>query len=113
VPIANDITTFSRKSPYLYIDLYVVCYISSELRFVPKKNKSKDQSNQYISRKNMTIFDLFGLFFEFVWAYLNYLEDMKNKDTIYWGIPWRVWRYQREVIRIRKSKIPKGGNQNP
>ena len=33
-----------------------------------------------------------------------------------------VWRYQREVIRIRKSKknrqyngykIPKGGNQNP
>ena len=25
---------------------------------------------------------------------------MKNKDTIYWGIPWRVWRYQR-------------GNENP
>ena len=49
-----------------------------------KQVKRSEQSIYF--EKNMTIFDLFGLFFEFVWAYLIYMEDMKNKDTIYWGI---------------------------
>ena len=51
-----------------------------------KKQVKRSEQSIYFEQ-NMTIFDLFGLFFEFVWAYLIYMEDMKNKDTIYWGIP--------------------------
>ena len=67
--------------------------------FCATEKQVKNQNNQYISRKTWLSLTC-SAFFEFVLAYLSYLEDMKNKDTIYWGIPWRVWRYQR-------------GNHNP
>ena len=39
------------EGDYLMINLYSIYYFSSELRFGSKKNKSKDQHNQFISKK--------------------------------------------------------------
>jgi hypothetical protein len=96
VPIANDKPHFLGNH-HIYIFIFML-YVMSVLRYVfcHRKTSQKIRTINVFREKHDYLW-LVRPFFEFVWAYLSYLKDMKKTDTIYWGIPWRVWRYQRGI----------------
>ena len=99
VPIANGKPHF-LGNPHIYILIFML-YAMSVLRYVLCHRKTSQQIRTInIFREKHDYLWLVRPFSNLCGHIWSYLEDMKNKDTIYWGIPWRVWRYQR-------------GNHNP